>query len=206
MKHEDRRSLGNCRKVSDVGMPRRAVLEASTMTVLGLLSRSALGGEQGQDARDAIPETTRRRMEESQGFMERMSSAGPEERRRIMQERMAARQQRAIENLKEELGSSDAEWRVVKPRLETVYGLVHPVSQGGTGDASSRSELQQKMLELRELLDDKGADVDRVKAALAAVRAAKERANQKLAAAQQSLRQLMTVRQEATLVLSGLLA
>jgi len=40
---------------------------------------------------------------------------------------------------------------------------------------------------------------------LTALRAAKEKARQELAAAQQSLRQLMTIRQEAVLVLNSLL-
>jgi len=152
-----------------------------------------------------MPERMRRRIEESQAYIERMSNAGPEERLAIMRERMAVRNQQAIENLKEQLGCSDAEWQVVRPRLEAVYNLVRPLPQAGGGVASSRSELDQRIQELYELTGDKGTDVEKIKAGLMAVRAARERANQKLAAARQSLRQLMTVRQEAVLVVNGLL-
>jgi outer membrane protein TolC len=46
---------------------------------------------------------------------------------------------------------------------------------------------------------------EQIKAKLAALRAAKQKAAQDLATARQSLRQLMTLRQEALLVLNGLL-
>ena len=58
--------------------------------------------------------------------------------------------------------------------------------------------------ELRELLRDDSAAADQIKAKLAALRAAKQKAAQDLATARQSLRQLMTLRQEALLVLNGL--
>ncbi len=47
--------------------------------------------------------------------------------------------------------------------------------------------------------------MDQIKARLGALRSAKEKAQQELATAQHSLRQLMTLRQEAVLVLNGLL-
>lgn len=202
---EKRRKVSDGRDASETALGRREALGLSALAVLGLVSGSALGGARGPDARSAIPEEMRRRMEESQTYAERMRGAGPEQRRQIMRERMAARHQEAVENLKEQLGCSDAEWQLIKPRLEAVYNLVHPLPQMGTGAGAARSEVDQKLQELREALADKGADVERIQAALTAVRAAKERANQRLAAAQKSLRQLMTVRQEATLVLNGLL-
>ncbi len=47
--------------------------------------------------------------------------------------------------------------------------------------------------------------MDQIKARLAALRAVKQKAAQELATAKQDLRQLMTLPQEAELVLSGLL-
>jgi flagellar motility protein MotE (MotC chaperone) len=64
--------------------------------------------------------------------------------------------------------------------------------------------VQQKSAELRELLRNKEAAADHIKAALTALRAAKEKARQELAAAQQNLRRILTLRQEALLVLNGL--
>ena len=65
--------------------------------------------------------------------------------------------------------------------------------------------VDQAKSELRELLSNKDAAPEQIKAGLTALRLANEKARQELAKARQDLRQLMTVRQEATLVLSGLL-
>ncbi len=205
MRHVIRRRFGNTGQVSARVISRRSALGAAAVTALGALSGSALGRERSSEGRPGMTERMRQLMEETQAYTERMRDAGPEERRQIMRERMAARNQHAIANLKEQLGCSDTEWQVVKPRVEAVYNLVHPLPQVGGGADSSRSEVDHKMQELHEVLADKGADVERIRAGLTAVRAAKERANQRLAGARQSLRQLMTVRQEATLVVNGLL-
>jgi len=65
--------------------------------------------------------------------------------------------------------------------------------------------VEQRSRELREVLHDDKAAVGQIKAKLTALRAAKERTAQELAKARQALRHLMTVRQEALLVLNGLL-
>jgi hypothetical protein len=54
-------------------------------------------------------------------------------------------------------------------------------------------------------VQDQKAPGDQIKARLTALRAAKERAVQQLINARQGLRQLLTLRQEALLVLNGLL-
>jgi predicted negative regulator of RcsB-dependent stress response len=65
--------------------------------------------------------------------------------------------------------------------------------------------VEQRSSELRELLRKEGSEADQIKAKLTALRAAKGKEAQELATAKQSLRQLMSLRQEAELVLSGLL-
>ncbi|OHB64352.1 MAG: hypothetical protein A2Y77_00110 [Planctomycetes bacterium RBG_13_62_9] len=65
--------------------------------------------------------------------------------------------------------------------------------------------MEQRSEELRELLRDEKAPAEQIKAELTALRAAKEEANRELITARQNLRQVMTVRQEAQLVLHGLL-
>jgi hypothetical protein len=67
----------------------------------------------------------------------------------------------------------------------------------------AKTELERRSRELRELLRDDTAGADQIKVRLTAFRAAKEKANQQLAGARQTLRQLMTLRQEAVLVLNG---
>jgi hypothetical protein len=58
---------------------------------------------------------------------------------------------------------------------------------------------------LQTTLENTAATPDEIKAKLTAVRAAKEKAKAELAAAQQDLKQVLTLRQEAQLVLMGML-
>lgn len=58
---------------------------------------------------------------------------------------------------------------------------------------------------LETTLENESASADTIKEQLTALRAARVKAQQELAAAQQDLRQILTVRQEAVLVLNGLL-
>jgi hypothetical protein len=128
-----------------------------------------------------------------------------EERMQIMEEQRTWERRRAVEDLKEQLGISDREWPVLKPRIETVYNLVHPPLQAGPGSAQPRTEVERRSRELRELLRDEKAPVDQIKGRLTALRAAREKSIQELSQARQSLRRLISVRQEAVLVLNGLL-
>jgi hypothetical protein len=204
MKQQGHRRSGDWCGARATMLSRRGVVGSSGLALLGLLSGSVLGQEkkepQGKPGRDG-----RERMEEFNAYAERMRNASPEERMRIMEERRVQDQRRAIEDFKVRLGVSDKDWPAIKPRIERVYTLVHPLPQMGTGSERPRTEVQRRSSELRDLLRSEGAAVDRIKAALAVLRAAKEKAAQELAAAKQDLRQLMTVRQEAELVLSGLL-
>ena len=191
-------------KTTDAEISRRVAVGSGGLALLGLLSGSVLGQEkkepQARSRKDA-----QERMEQFKAFSERMRDAGPEERMKIMEERRVQEHQRAIEDFKDRLGVSDKEWPVVKPRIEKVYNLMHPQPQVRAGNEQARTEVEQRSSELRELLRKEGTGADQIKAMLTALRAAKEKAAQELATAKQSLRQLMTLRQEAELVLSGLL-
>jgi len=68
-----------------------------------------------------------------------------------------------------------------------------------------KTEGDKASSELRKLLRNESARAEQIKAKLGALRAAKQKVAQELATARQSLRQLMTLRQEALLVLNGLL-
>jgi chromosome segregation ATPase len=144
-------------------------------------------------------------MEELRAFSERMRNASREERAKIMEERRVQEHRRAIEDFKDRLGVSDKEWVVLKPRIEKVYNLMHRLPQMEAGNQRTRTEVEQRSAELRELLRKQEATTDQIKATLTALRAAKENVARQVAAAKQDLRQLMTLRQEAELVLSGLL-
>lgn len=132
-------------------------------------------------------------------------------------------QQRMMENLRTKLAfTNDAEWASVQPLVQKVMEArrdtmaVAPRMGGhfGGGDRrpnargesrggpafgqSSESEALQKAL------DGKGSAQD-IKAALESYRAARKDKESKLASAQETLRKVLSVRQEAQAVLLGLL-
>ena len=206
---QDMPTQGN--RTTDPMISRRSAVSSSGLVLLGLLSGPALGQTENKEAdtkkpAPQPPKDFQERMEKEKAFMERMRNAdSAEERQQIMNEQMAWQRQMMIDNLKDQLKVSDKEWAVVKPRLQAVYNLVHPASQMGGRNEQPKTELEQRSRELRELLRDDKPDADQVKAKLAAFRAAKERSARELAGARQSLRQIMNLRQEAVLVLNGLL-
>lgn len=181
------------------GMSRRAVMGYTGAAVLGVLSASALG----QERREPPPEV-REMAERSRALSERMRHArDPEEMRKIMEEQTALDRTRAIENLKGQLGVSEAEWPVVRPRLEAVYERVH--AQPVRGNVEPTTPAEQRTKELRELLRDEAAKPEQIRAKLLALRAEKEKARQELAKIRRELQQVLTLRQEAVVVLAGLL-
>jgi small-conductance mechanosensitive channel len=181
------------------------------LAVLGLASHSVMGQTTTKTTEARVrgagsSQQIQERIEQPRVFTERLRNAeSMEERQQIMNEQMAWQRQQAVESLKDQLGLSDREWAVLKPRIQVVYDLVHPAPRPiGKSDAP-RTEAELRSRELREVLQDPKAPVDQIKARLTALRAAKERAVQQLINARQGLRQLLTLRQEALLVLNGLL-
>lgn len=147
----------------------------------------------------------------------------PERMRQMMAERM-----------KERLGVDDQAWKVMEPRLTKVMELSRQASGGGRGMfgmfGSSRggqrpgqegrgpgdrqgpegqerqlNPVEKAMEQLQTTLDNQSASSDEIKKQLTALRTAREKAKQELATAQQSLREILTVRQEAQLVAMGML-
>lgn len=132
--------------------------------------------------------------------------------------------QRMNERLKEQLKVSDEEWQALQPLIEKVQRLNMqvrmsafggmfgrgPGGPGGRGGFAGMMDTEsspvfQRASELRELLDDEGADASRIKSKLEAYRQARKALQEELAKAQEELRSVLTVRQEAVLVLMGLL-
>jgi peptidoglycan hydrolase CwlO-like protein len=82
--------------------------------------------------------------------------------------------------------------------------------QPGAGGARPETALEQSDIgkavqKLRTTLDNKDAKADDIKAALKAVREAREKVKEQLTKAQGEVRELVTARQEAELLLLGLL-
>jgi len=135
-------------------------------------------------------------------------------RQRMTLEQM---RQRMAERMRERLGASEEEWTVLGPKIEKVQ-QVQRASRGGFGfrfrgrrprggeqPAREQSEVQKKTAALQSLLDDENSSPRAIKAALDALRAARAKAAQQLEAARKELRAVVTVRQEAVLVLMNIL-
>jgi len=75
----------------------------------------------------------------------------------------------------------------------------------GGWEYGAMSPVDRSKSELRQMLASKDASADQIKARLTALRVAQEHSRQEMTKARQNLRQLLTLRQEATLVLNGLL-
>lgn len=145
----------------------------------------------------------------------------PEQMRQMMEQRM-----------KEALGATDQEWKVLGPRVMKVQELSRqtggggrgmmmfgrgmrggPGGPGGANQPGGRgmgmnrelTEVEKVQEELQTLLENTATTPDQIKEQLTKLRAAREKAKQDLAKAQQDLRQVLTLRQEATLVLMGML-
>jgi hypothetical protein len=213
MKKQKPNPIDECHRAAGILISRRVAVGSSMLALLGLLSRSVTGqthakpsGTRGADPNAATPRRGPQQNSEARAFLDRIrGAANSDERMRVMAEMSAANRKRVIESMKEQLGVSDKEWLVIRPRLETVFDLAHPTQQPPGSPAAPATDLDQKRRDLQELLKDEKAPIDQVKAKLAAYRAAKEKADQELTRARKSLRDILTLRQEALLVLNGLL-
>jgi hypothetical protein len=143
-----------------------------------------------------------------------------------------AMQQRMMEFMKTRLGiTDDAEWAIIEPRLSKVMTLSRSASnmggmmrgmmgRGGMDrggrrrpDIAGRQDtleaaddpVQKASDSLQETLDKTDATAEEIKTKLQAFREAREKAQQDLAKARQELRDVLTLRQEAQLVLMGML-
>jgi len=148
----------------------------------------------------------------------------PEEWKKRMEEFRAT----AATRMKEQLGVNDEEWKVMQPLIEKVTTAAREARGGmfggltsmfggrgrgpgggdrpGGGDTDRpQNDLEKKGGELRKVLENKDAKTEDVKAALDGLRTARKAAEQKHEAAQEELKKVLTVVQEAKLVNMGVL-
>jgi len=183
----------------------------STLTLLGavsLLGLVLLGGYQ-VTSQDAPPEGGGRRQFDP-----------------------AAMRQRILEGYRERLGSSEEEWKVLSPKLEAVMKLQTDNRSGGGGffggggrggpgggrggpgggrggdratDDPNASPSTKARRDLRTALEDKATSTEDISKKLDTYRKARDEARDAIAKAQKDLRELLTKRQEAQLVVDGML-
>jgi Spy/CpxP family protein refolding chaperone len=134
------------------------------------------------------------------------------------------------DRMKELMGANDEEWKALQPRIEKIQQLSRDASNfggmgllmdfgqgggggrgrgfggpGGPGGDRQPSAAQQKNTELVEVVKNKTSSPEQLKEKLAAAKAARAQAKAELAKAQEELRELLTVRQEAVLTAIGTL-
>jgi len=116
--------------------------------------------------------------------------------------------------MKEQLGVTDEEWKTLKPLVDKVNALSMQTRSMGPRrprrvpegeEAPKLSDTQKAAGELRTLLNNQEATPEEIKAALTALREAREKAEVELATARAELLKAVTPRQEARLVLMGTL-
>jgi len=127
--------------------------------------------------------------------------------------------------LKQQLGVTDEEWKVLEPRIENLVRARQEANTRPGGRAGGRSgfgsgelpveprrdergepsELQEAAAELRAAMDDPDALDTDVRGRLDVYRRAREKARLKVETAERELKDLLTLRQEAILMLWGIL-
>lgn len=135
----------------------------------------------------------------------------------------AQMRERLMNMLKERLGASDEEWKVLQPKLEKVTTAQREARVGGMGGfggmgggrpggegrearvPENETAMAKASRELRQVVADENATAAMITEKLEAFRAAKKKANEALAEAQKELKELLTPKQEATLVTWGML-
>jgi peptidoglycan hydrolase CwlO-like protein len=120
--------------------------------------------------------------------------------------------QQRLDRIKEQLGSTDDEWKVLQPKIEKVMDAQMAGFGGGFGrrggnnaDNTPQTPTAKAQAELRELLQNKDASADDIKAKLTALREARAKTKADLDAARKDLKEVLTQRQEAVLVTNGML-
>jgi hypothetical protein len=185
------------------------MMKANRFSVL-VVALSMLGVSGAAMAQDQNG-NRRQRGQDQQGQQGRQRGGDPAQFREQMMNRY-----------KERLGATDEEWKVLQPKIEKVMasqrdgrGGGSPGGRGGRdrgGDQQNaqrtdreQSAVSKAAAELRAAIEDKSTSADDITKKLAAYREAREKSRADRAAAQKELREVLSARQEAVLVSSGLL-
>src|SRR5690349_3289506 len=128
--------------------------------------------------------------------------------------------ERMMNNIKERLGASDDEWKVLEPKVEKVmtaqrdaragggfggFGGGRRGGGGGGGDQQPTTEVGKASADLRTALENKDTPADDIAKKLAAYREARDKGRAALQASQKELKEILTQRQEAVMVNMGML-
>lgn len=134
----------------------------------------------------------------------------------------AQMRERMMTRIKEQLGATDDEWKAIEPKVDKVMtaqresrggfgfggfggGRGGPGGGGGGADQQPTTAVGKASADLRTTLDSKDAAPETIAKKLATLREAREKARKDVADAQKELKEILTQRQEAVLVMNGML-
>jgi hypothetical protein len=124
----------------------------------------------------------------------------------------ASRAARQMARMRAALGASEADWKVLEPKIQLVMTRSREAQIGrgmygraGAAPVTAETPLAKAAADLQRALDNPQATSEQIAEKLAAVRAAQQKADAALATARESLRSSANTRQEAHLVLLGIL-
>ena len=124
----------------------------------------------------------------------------------------ASRVARQMARIRAALGASEADWKVLEPTIQLVMTRSREAQIGrgmyrrpGATPEAPETPLAKAAADLQRVLDNPQATSEQITERLVAVRAAQKTADAALAAARESLRSSANTRQEAHLVLLGIL-
>jgi hypothetical protein len=137
----------------------------------------------------------------------------------------AAMREAIMQRMKEQLAATDQEWTVMEPKLTKVMDLSRELQaarggalalggrggRGGRGGAPAaapttpQTDVGKARAALQTALDDAGAKPEVIKQQLAALREAKAKVRQDLDKATADLKSVLSARQEAVLLMGGIL-
>lgn len=134
----------------------------------------------------------------SRGESRTRNRRGTNEPRRSYQDRM-------LDNLKGQMGASDEEWTKLKPPVEKILELRAQSMTSGFGRQRGAVAEMPEAVALREAIEQADTTPEVLKEKIAAFRTARARQEGALKTARAELSKLATDRQEAVLMIYGLL-
>lgn len=104
------------------------------------------------------------------------------------------------DRIRAQLGSNEEEWAVLAPKVQALLAAYYRVQSGLARGGTATSAVARALQDLRDILDNPNASPQQINEKLTALRELRTRAQATFAAAQKSLQELLTIRQEATMV------
>ena len=140
----------------------------------------------------------------------------------------AQMRERMMSRIKEQLGATDEEWKAIEPKVDKVMTAQRESRGGGFGgfgrggpggggpggggggggggaDQQPTTAVGKASADLRTTLDSKDAAPETIAKKLATLREARDKARKDVGDAQKELKEILTQRQEAVLVINGML-